>query len=119
LAAPAGPAAHFIPDEHGRELVPGGFVTLTEDRKGVIRYTADDYRRMVRMGANFQVIRLSLGRLGGWPSATADPTYPAQIDDMVRMGKEAGLKTIFKLVVYGIKGFDTAQCGRALEEHQR
>lgn len=109
LAAPAGPAARFIPDEQGRELIPGGFVTITEDRKGVIRYTADDYRRMVRMGANFQVIRLSLGRLGGWPGATADPTYPAQLDEMVRMGKEAGLKTIFKLVVYGIKQFDSTQ----------
>jgi hypothetical protein len=109
LVASAGPAAHFIPDEQGRELVPGGFVAITEDRKGVIRYTPDDYRRMVRMGANFQVIRLSLGRLGGWPGATADPTYPAQLDDMVRMGREAGLKTVFKLVVYGIKGFDTTQ----------
>jgi hypothetical protein len=109
MAAPAGPAAHFIPDEQGRELVPGGYVAITEDRKGIIRYTPDDYQRMVRMGANFQVIRLSLGRLGGWPGATADPTYPAQIDDMVRMGREAGLKTIFKLVVYGIKGFDTSQ----------
>lgn len=109
LAAPAGPAARFIPDAQGRELVPGGYVAITEDRKGVIRYTADDYRRMVRMGANFQVIRLSLGRLGGWPGATADPSYPAQLDDMVRMGREAGLKTVFKLVVYGIKSFGPEQ----------
>lgn len=109
LASTAGPAAQFIPDELGRELVPGGFVAITEDSKGVIRYTPDDYRRMVRMGANFQVIRLSLGRLGGWPSAKVDPTYPAQLDEMVRMGREAGLKTIFKLVVYGIKGFDAGQ----------
>jgi hypothetical protein len=109
LAASAGPAARFIPDEQGRELVPGGFVAITEDRKGVIKYTPDDYRRMVRMGANFQVIRVSLGRLGGWPGTKADPAYPAQLDEMVRMGREAGLKTVFKLVVYGIKGFDTAQ----------
>lgn len=109
LVASASPAAYFIPDEHGRELVPGGFVVITEDRKGVIRYSTEDYRRMVRMGANFQVIRLSLGRLGGWPGATADPTYPAQLDEMVRMGREAGLKTIFKLVVYGIKKFDAGQ----------
>jgi hypothetical protein len=109
LIANAGPAAHFIPDEQGRELVPGGFVAITEDSKGVIRYTPDDYRRMVRMGANFQVIRLSLGRLGGWPGVQADSSYPAQLDEMVRMGGEAGLKTVFKLVVYGIKGFDTAQ----------
>ncbi|HSP43769.1 MAG TPA: cellulase family glycosylhydrolase [Luteolibacter sp.] len=109
LTAPAGPAAHFIPDEYGRELVPGGFVAITEDRKGRISYTPDDYRRMVRMGANFQVIRLSLGRLGGWPGTKPDPAYPAQIDDMVRMGREAGLRTVFKLVVYGIKGFGPEQ----------
>lgn len=105
FTAPAGPAARFIPDEKGRELVPGGYVAITEDGKGVIRYTADDYRRMARMGANFQVIRLSLGRLGGWPGTKPDPAYPAQLDEMVRMGREAGLKTVFKLVVYGIKGF--------------
>jgi endoglycosylceramidase len=103
------PAARFIPDEIGRELVPGGFVAITEDRKGVIRYTPEDYRRMVRMGANFQVIRLSLGRLGGWPGAVADATYQEQLDEMVRMGREAGLRTIFKLVVYGIKSFGTQQ----------
>ena len=33
LATSASPAAHYIPDEHGRELVPGGFVVITEDRK--------------------------------------------------------------------------------------
>ena len=66
-AVAAGPAVRCLPDEHGRELVPAGFVAITEDRKGVIRYQPDDYHRMVRMGANFQVIRLSLGRLGGWP----------------------------------------------------
>lgn len=109
LAAPADEAARFIPDEHGRELIPSGFVTITEDGKGVIRYTADDYRSMVLMGANFQVIRLSLGRLGGWPGTKADPTYPEQLDEMVRMGRESGLKTIFKLVVYGVKNFGPAQ----------
>jgi hypothetical protein len=109
LAASAGPAAHPLLDEQGRELVPGGYVAITEDGKGVIRYTEDDYRRMARMGANFQVIRLSLGRLGGWPGATADSTYPAQLDEMVRMGRDAGLKTVFKLVVYGIKGFGPEQ----------
>jgi endoglycosylceramidase len=109
LTALAEPAARFIPDEKGRELVPGGYVAITEDSKSVIRYTPDDYRRMVRIGANFQVIRLSLGRLGGWPGVTADPAYQDQLDEMVRMGREAGLKTVFKLVVYGIRGFDTAQ----------
>lgn len=109
LVAIASPAAQFIPDEFGRELVPGGFVAITEDRKGVIRYNPDDYRRMGRMGANFQVIRLSLGRLGGWPGDKPDPAYLAQLDDMVRMGHKAGLKTVFKLVVYGISPFGPEQ----------
>lgn len=98
-----------IRDEQGREIVLGGFVAITEDRKGTIHYTPDDYRRMVRMGANIQVIRTTLGRLGGWPGKEGDPTYFAQLDEMVRMGKEAGLKTVFKLVVYDVKPFGNAQ----------
>lgn len=112
----AGPAlADNVPtnitlrDEQGREIVPGGYVVITEDRKGNILYTADDYQRMVRMGANFQVIRTTLGRLGGWPGKEADATYLAQLDAMVRMGKEAGLKTVFKLVIYDLRPFGNAQ----------
>ncbi len=109
LTVSAQAANRPILDETGREVISGGYVAITEDRKGVIRYTADDYRRMARMGANFQVVRVSLGRLGGWPGKDADPTYLAQLDDMVRMGKEAGLQTIFKLVVYGINPFGDKQ----------
>ncbi len=98
-----------IHDAQGREIVPGGYVAITEDGKGTIHYTPDDYRRMVRMGANFQVIRTTLGRLGGWPGKKADPTYLAQLDAMVRMGREAGLQTIFKLVVYDLRPFGDAQ----------
>lgn len=96
-------------DAQGREIVPGGYVVITEDGKGPIHYTPDDYRRMVRMGANFQVIRTTLGRLGGWPGKEGDPSYPAQLDAMVRMGKDAGLQTIFKLVIYDIRPFGSAQ----------
>ena len=98
-----------IHDEQGREIVPGGYVAITEDGKGTIHYTPDDYRRMVRMGANFQVIRTTLGRLGGWPGKEGGSTYLAQLDDMVRMGREAGLQTVFKLVVYDIRPFGDAQ----------
>ncbi len=98
-----------IRDEQGREIVPGGYVTITEDGVGIVRYTMDDYKRMVRMGANFQVIRTTLGRLGGWPGKEADPAYLGQLDDMVRMGQKAGLKTIFKLVVYDIQPFGDEQ----------
>jgi hypothetical protein len=107
--ADAGPTNAIIHDAQGREIIPGGYVAITEDGKGAIHYTPDDYRRMVRMGANFQVIRTALGRLGGWPGKKADPTYLAQLDDMVRMGREAGLRTIFKLVVYDLRPFGDAQ----------
>jgi len=107
--AEGGPTNVVIRDEQGREIVPGGYVAITEDGKGTIRYTPDDYRRMVRMGANFQVIRTTLGRLGGWPGKEADPAYLKQLDDMVRMGREAGLKTVFKLVVYDIRPFGNEQ----------
>jgi hypothetical protein len=103
------PTNAIIHDAQGREIIPGGYVAITEDGKGAIHYTPDDYRRMVRMGANFQVIRTALGRLGGWPGKKADPAYLAQLDDMVRMGREAGLQTIFKLVVYDLRPFGDAQ----------
>ena len=106
--AEGGPTGVGIRDEQGREIVPGGYVAITEDGKGTIQYSPDDYRRMVRMGANFQVIRTALGRLGGWPGREADPTYLARLDAMVRMGREAGLQTAFKLVVYGIKPWGSA-----------
>jgi len=113
LAAPA--LAETVPtnivlhDEQSREIVPGGYVAITEDGKGTIQYTPDDYRRMVRMGANFQVIRTTLGRLGGWPGKEGDATYLAQLVAMVRMGKAAGLKTVFKLVIYDVRPFGSAQ----------
>ncbi len=107
--AAAGLATRVLLDEQGREIIPGGYVVITEDSKGTISYTPDDYRRMVRMGANVQVIRTTLGRLGGWPGRKADPKYFEQLDAMVRMGREAGLKTVFKLVVYDIRPFGHQQ----------
>ena len=104
-----GPTNAIIRDAQGREIIPGGYVAITEDGKGTIHYTPDDYRRMVRMGANFQVIRTTLGRLGGWLGREGDSAYFTQLDEMVRMGREAGLQTVFKLVVYDIKSFGNAQ----------
>jgi hypothetical protein len=85
-----------VPDELGRQLIPGGYVALEN-----IPYTADDYRRMVRMGANFQVIRMPIGMIGAWPGKQADEKALVHLDELVRLGKEAGLRTVFKLVVYG------------------
>ncbi len=98
------PAKAIVLDEQGRQLIPGGFVALEN-----VRYTPDDYRRMVRMGANFQVIRMPLGAIGGWAGVAAKPDALAQFDAMVRMGREAGLRTVFKLVVYGIQPFGNEQ----------
>jgi hypothetical protein len=66
-----------------------------------IPYTADDYRRMVRMGANFQVVRMPMGPIGAWPGKPADDEALAHFDELVRLGKAAGLRTVFRLVVYG------------------
>jgi len=96
-------------DESGREIILGGYVAITEDGKGPIRYSQADYQRMVRMGANAQVVRVALGRLGGWPNHSADPRYLDQIDEMVHFAKKAGLKTIFKLVVYDVRPFSAEQ----------
>ncbi|GAA5505715.1 glycoside hydrolase family 5 protein [Novipirellula caenicola] len=98
-----------IRDDLGRQIVVSGFVTITEDLQGTVRYTADDYRRMVRMGANFQVIRTALGRLGGWPGKDEDPAYLEQLDEMVRLADAAGMQSIFKLVVYDIRPFGHPQ----------
>ncbi|MCP4311488.1 MAG: glycoside hydrolase family 5 protein [Bacteroidetes bacterium] len=99
---------HPIRDEQGRHVIPRGFVINTEDKQGNIYYTANDYHRMVRMGANFQVIRLRLGALGGYPGNLLEESYLLHLDSLVQMGKNAGLKTDFKLTVYMTKGFEWA-----------
>ncbi len=99
---------HPVRDEQGRHIVPRGFVINTEDSKGNIYYTPGDYHRMVKMGANFQVIRLRLGALGGYPGNELEQSYLLHLDSLVQMGKNAGLKTNFKLTVYVTEGFDWA-----------
>ena len=95
----------LLRDEQGRHIIPRGFVINTENQKGDIYYTPDDYHRMVRMGANFQVIRLKLGRLGGYPGNEVEESYILHLDSLVQMGKNAGIKTDFKMTVYGTRGF--------------
>lgn len=87
-----------IYDVHGRQIIPGGFVTLEE-----LPYTAEDYQKMVQMGANFQVIRVPVGLIGAWPGTTASPDAMDHFDELVKLGKQAGIQTIFKLVSYGAK----------------
>ena len=99
---------HPIRDEQGRHVIPRGFVVNTEDKQGNIYYSSNDYYRMVKMGANFQVIRLRLGALGGYPGNQLEEPYLLHLDSLVQMGKNAGLKTDFKLTVYMTEGFDWA-----------
>jgi endoglycosylceramidase len=96
---------YVLHDEQGRHIIPRGFVINTEDSKGDIFYTPDDYCRMVKTGANFQVVRLGLGRLGGYPGNNLEQGYLLHLDSLVQMGKNAGISTDFKLTVYGTKGF--------------
>jgi len=91
-------------DEQGRQLIPGGYVVIES-----VDYAPSDYERMVRMGATFQVIRVPLGKIGGWKGVSSDPSYFDQADKLVRMGTDVGIKTIFKLVVYGIRPFGDQQ----------
>ena len=57
------------------------------------------------MGANFQVIRLKLGRLGGYPGNDVEESYLLHLDSLVRMAKNEGIRTDFKMTVYGSRGF--------------
>lgn len=88
-------------DENGRHIIGRGFVVVTNNSY----FTSDDYARMVRLGANYQVVRLELGRLSHFPGASLEPAYLSKLDTLVQLGKSAGIKTIFKMTVYGIKDF--------------
>ncbi|MFC7335644.1 glycoside hydrolase family 5 protein [Haloferula chungangensis] len=85
-------------DVDGRQIIPGGFVTLEK-----LPYTPDDYQKMVRMGASFQVIRVPVILIGAWPGTSPDEAALEHFDELVRMGREVGIHTIFKLVSYGAK----------------
>ena len=92
-------------DEQGRHVVARGFVVTTNDGVGEVFFDADDYARMVRMGANYQVIRLALGQLSEFPGCELEPAYLAKLDGLVKLGREAGLATVFKMTTYGAKSF--------------
>ena len=52
-------------DSDNRIFVPQGFVANTHFGKEKMNYLPVDYKQMQRYGANFQVIRVEIGRLGG------------------------------------------------------
>ena len=102
LAAQAQPA--WPPDARHRHVIPHGFVTVTGDSAGEFHYSAADYRRMLALGANFQVIRLFAGQAGAWPGYRLHPAYLRQLDEMVALGKQVGIASAFKMTVYDIHG---------------
>ncbi|MFG6686787.1 cellulase family glycosylhydrolase [Mariniflexile sp. HNIBRBA6329] len=96
---------HGLRDEVGRHVIPRGFVINTNDHGGEVFFNSDDYVRMVRMGANTQVIRLELGKLSAFSGGKLEPNYLLKLDSLVAMGKHAGIKTVFKMTVYGVDKF--------------
>lgn len=96
---------HGLRDDQGRHIIPRGFVVNTNDHKGEVFFNSDDYFRMVRMGANTQVIRLELGKLSQFPGGKLEPKYLMKLDTLVNLGRNVGLKTVFKMTVYGVDKF--------------
>ena len=96
---------HGLRDSQGRHIIPRGFVVNTNDHKGEVFFDSDDYARMVRMGANVQVIRLELGKLSNFPGGQLKPSYLKKLDTLVALGKNHGIKTVFKMTVYGVDKF--------------
>jgi len=96
---------HGLRDELGRHIIPRGFVVNTNDHKGEVYFNSDDYARMVRMGANTQVIRLELGKVSKFPGGKVEPNYLKKLDTLVNLGRNSGIKTVFKMTVYGVDKF--------------
>ncbi|MEM8765155.1 MAG: cellulase family glycosylhydrolase [Bacteroidota bacterium] len=100
-----GQIKHGLRDASGRHIIPRGFVVNTNDHKGEVFFDADDYLRMVRLGANTQVIRLELGKLSNFLGGTLDENYLKKLDTLVSLGQKAAIKTVFKMTVYGVDSF--------------
>lgn len=96
---------HGLRDEQGRHIIPRGYVMNTNDGGGEVFFDSDDYMRMVRLGANTQVIRLELGKLSNFPGGKLEPKYLLKLDSLVNLGKNVDIKTVFKLTVYGVDKF--------------
>jgi hypothetical protein len=96
---------HGLRDAEGRHVIPRGFVVVTNARDNEKFFDADDYLRMVRMGANYQVIRLELGKLSDFPGARVDDDYLLRLDRLVELGRNYGIRTVFEMTSYGVGGF--------------
>lgn len=100
-----GQIKHGLKDVKGRHVIPRGFVVNTNDHKGEVFFDANDYLRMVRLGANTQVIRLELGKLSSFPGGALDKDYLKKLDTLVGLGQKMAIKTVFKMTVYGVDSF--------------
>lgn len=96
---------HGLRDDDGRHIIPRGFVINTNDGSYDLSFNSDDYLRMVRLGANYQVIRLELGKLSTFPGCTVDTDYLLKLDTLVNLGKHSGMNTVFKMTLYGLSDF--------------
>ncbi|MFS4482758.1 cellulase family glycosylhydrolase [Hyunsoonleella sp. 2307UL5-6] len=96
---------HGLRDDAERHVIPRGFVINTNDHAGEVFFNSDDYARMVRMGANTQVVRLELGKLSNFPGGELEPNYLKKLDALVNLGRHSGIKTVFKMTVYGVDKF--------------
>lgn len=105
LASASTPIKHGLRDDNGRHVIARGFVIVTRGEGEDLQYDADDYTRMVRMGANYQVIRLAIGNLSDFPGCQLNPTYLEQLDELIKLANEAGIKTVLKMTVYGADEF--------------
>ena len=92
---------HALRDANGCHVIGRGFVVVTNNSY----FTNEDYTRMSRLGANYQVVRLELGKLSDFPGAALDPDYLLKLDSLVQLGKHAGIQTIFKMTMYGVDSF--------------
>lgn len=92
---------HGLRDNQGRHIIPRGFVVVTNNSS----FSDNDYIRMVRMGANYQVVRLELGKLSKFPGAKVEESYLKKLEHLVLLGKQVGIKTVFKMTVYGVTEF--------------
>lgn len=101
----ASPMINGLRDQDGRHVIPRGFVVVTSYAGADIDFDADDYLRMVRLGANSQVIRLELGKLSHFEGCTVDASYLERLDTLVHHAKQAGLTTVFKMTTYGVTEF--------------
>ncbi len=105
FTATSEPIKNGIRDQDGRHVIPRGFVIVTSSGGNDLMFNADDYLRMVRLGANAQVIRLELKKLSTFEGCQVDDAYLEKLDKIVELAKHAGITTVFKMTNYGMKGF--------------